>query len=293
MKWFQRIAWLTLALTVGVILWGSVVRATGSGAGCANDWPACRGALVPQAPSGATLIEFAHRLTSGLSLAAVLLLAVWARGLWPAGHRVRRASALALVFVILEALVGAGLVLLSLVGDNATVMRAIFMAGHLINTYLLLASLALTAWWARRPEQEGAPARPSTALVVTLAVLLLLSIAGALTALGDTLFPAGNLREGLTQDFLPTAHFLIRLRVIHPLLALVASVFVFVAMVPQVSRPTTPWSRRLAAAAITLFFVQAAIGGLNLLMGTPLGLQVLHLALADGVWLAVVMCAAV
>src|SRR5271169_6312967 len=104
MKWFQRIAWATLAMTVGVILWGAVVRATGSGAGCANDWPSCRGALVPEAPSGATLIEFAHRLTSGLSLTAVLVLAVWARRLWPTGHRVRRAAVAALVFIILEAL---------------------------------------------------------------------------------------------------------------------------------------------------------------------------------------------
>src|SRR5262245_62215656 len=77
-KAFIRFAWLTLGITIVVIVWGAVVRATGSGAGCGSHWPLCNGVVVPRSPSMATLIELGHRLTSGLALLLVLGLVIGA-----------------------------------------------------------------------------------------------------------------------------------------------------------------------------------------------------------------------
>ena len=75
--WFARLAWLTLAYTALVGLWGGYVRATGSGAGCGAHWPLCNGEVIPRPESLATWIEFSHRLSSGLDLILVAVLAIW------------------------------------------------------------------------------------------------------------------------------------------------------------------------------------------------------------------------
>ena len=87
---FIRFAWITLAVTIVVIVWGAVVRTTGSGAGCGSHWPLCNGGVVPLAPTTATIIEFTHRLTSGVAMILALVLALWARRLFPVGQRARR-----------------------------------------------------------------------------------------------------------------------------------------------------------------------------------------------------------
>src|SRR4051812_28142504 len=97
------------------MLWGAYVRASGSGAGCGAHWPLCNGVVLPPSPQLGTVIEFTHRLTSGLSLALVLLLAIWTFRAFPRGDRMRKAAGLSLFFVISEALIGAGIVLLKLV----------------------------------------------------------------------------------------------------------------------------------------------------------------------------------
>src|SRR6187431_2331429 len=116
---FVRFAWLTLGITVVVIVWGAVVRATSSGAGCGSHWPLCNGQVMPRAPTTATLIELTHRVTSGLALVMVVVLVVWCRRLLPPGHPARRAAFASLVLVLVEAAVGAGLVLFELVGSDA------------------------------------------------------------------------------------------------------------------------------------------------------------------------------
>jgi heme A synthase len=121
---FERLAWVVLIYGVLVIVWGAVVRATGSGAGCGAHWPLCNGDVVPLAPALATVIEFIHRSTSGVILILTALL-VWAAfRTFPAGHAARRAAIWSMVFVLIEAAVGAGIVLLRLVQDNASLLRA-------------------------------------------------------------------------------------------------------------------------------------------------------------------------
>lgn len=113
----------------------------------ASYWPLCDGPVIPRSPQAETLIEYTHRLTSGASLLLVVGLVVWAFRAFPWGHQVRYGAALGLVFMLLEVLVGAGLVVFALVAGNDSLARAAMLAVHLANTFVLLAMLALTAWW--------------------------------------------------------------------------------------------------------------------------------------------------
>jgi hypothetical protein len=94
---------VTLGYAIAVIIWGAVVRATSSGAGCGAHWPLCNGEVVPLAPRVQTVIEFAHRTTSGLILLLTAALVWAARSSYPAGHAARRAAGWSMVFVLIEA----------------------------------------------------------------------------------------------------------------------------------------------------------------------------------------------
>ncbi|MCB1036760.1 MAG: COX15/CtaA family protein, partial [Acidobacteria bacterium] len=149
---FRRFAWAAVLVNLGVILWGAVVRATGSGAGCGSHWPLCDGQVVPPSQAVATLIEYTHRATSGLALILVAILTFWALRSFPRLHRVRKAAIASLILIFIEALVGAGLVIFHLVEDNASPARAVYMGVHLTNTLALMAALTLTAAWG---EEDG------------------------------------------------------------------------------------------------------------------------------------------
>ncbi len=293
---FTRFAWFVLVFLLFVVLWGAFVRATGSGAGCGSHWPLCNGEVVPRAPQVETVIEFTHRVTSAFSGVLVLVMLFWAFRLFPKGHIVRRAAVYSTIFIITEGLVGAGLVLFEWVADNESVARAVSMAVHLVNTFLLLAAVALTAWWSGadtdfRLELRGS-GRPGRLVGVAILLLLLLGVSGAITALGDTLFPAGTLREGIEQDFLPTAHFLVRLRVYHPIIAVLTSVFLWLAA-PVIARARPGVGALFFLYAVrVLVVVQLAAGALNVLLNVPVWMQLVHLLLADLMWLAVVLLGA-
>jgi cytochrome c oxidase assembly protein subunit 15 len=285
---FARYAWITLAYNIAVVLWGAIVRATGSGAGCGSHWPLCNGVMVPRAPTLATIIELSHRLTSGIALLLVVGLAVWAFRGRPRGHAARKAAAFSLFFMLTEAAVGAGLVLFELVADNQSMARALFMATHLMNTFLLLGALTLTAHFAG----GGAPFRLrgqgllGGGLVLGVVGLLLSGVSGAIAALGDTLFPAMSLAHALEQDLSPTAHLLIRLRLFHPGIAIAAGVLtVYLALRLLKSRLGEETSR-FAWWTGGLVFVQILAGAVNVLLLAPVWMQVLHLLLADVLWIA-------
>jgi cytochrome c oxidase assembly protein subunit 15 len=289
-----RFAWVVLAVNLGVILWGSVVRATGSGAGCGNHWPLCNGEVVPRAPELATRIEFSHRATSGLALilVAVLAVAVW-RATAP-GQPARRAAIASLVLILTEAAVGAGLVLFELVADNRSMARALFMGAHLVNTFFLLAALALTAHilgGAPAPRLQGA-GRRALPFFAALATLLLVGSSGAVAALGDTLFPSRTLAEALAQDLSATSHVLIRLRVLHPALAMLFALGLFALAAPLAAEPSTPAAGRWARACLALVVAQSLAGFLNVALLAPVWLQVVHLLLADLLWISLVLLAA-
>jgi heme A synthase len=291
---FARYAWGVLGLNILVILWGAFVRATGSGAGCGSHWPLCNGEVIPVAAQVETLVEFAHRITSGLALLAVLLLFVWGRRLYPRGATARLGVNLSLFFIITEALVGAGLVLFGWTANDDSLGRAISIVVHLVNTFLLLASLSLTAWWASGYASGRFERGSGLFLPLGLGLLgaLLMGASGALTALGDTLFPSGTLAEGLSRDFSPTAHFLERLRVLHPVLAVLVSVSLIALAYFHNFKSYGATSARLARLLIGLLLVQLAAGLVNVLLLAPVWMQIVHLLLADSVWIALVLLSA-
>ncbi len=293
----ERFSWFVLLSNLLVILWGAVVRATGSGAGCGSHWPLCNGEVVPRDPSVATLIEFSHRATSGLALILVLWLTVWVfRGL-KAPHPARRMAGWSMGFMVGEAAVGAALVLLEYVDQNTSVARAAVMAVHLMNTFLLLAALVLTCWALRTGKglPWGSLGQQPEALRVGLAVagLLMVGATGAVAALGDTLFPAASLAEKLTQDFAEGAHPAVRWRFLHPLIAVLVSVHLFLLCRPRLEgggrRTPAAGSLRLSNAVVWLVLAQVAAGVVNVSLLAPVGMQLLHLLLADSLWLAFVL----
>jgi heme A synthase len=219
---------------------------------------------------------------------------IWAFRAYPAGHVVRKGASWSLFFIITEALVGAGLVLFEWVAHDASMGRVISMAVHLVNTFLLLAALALTAWWASGGEALNLKGHGIQTWLFAAGFLfmLVLGISGAVTALGDTLFPSASLAEGLREDFSADAHFLVRLRVWHPIIAILTGTYlVFLAGLTAMFR-ANPTIRRLAAALVGLFVIQGIAGLVNLVLLAPVWMQLVHLLLADLVWLSLVLLAA-
>lgn len=291
---FAKYAWGVLAYNLAVILWGAYVRATGSGAGCGSHWPLCNGEVLPRAPQIETIIEFTHRLTSGVALLLVIGLIIWAFRLYPKGHPVRFGTGLSLFFIITESLLGAGLVLFKLVDQDTSTTRAVAGALHLVNTFLLVGALALTAWWASggRPVQLGRQRILQVITGIALAAMLLLGASGAVTALGDTLFPATSLSEGLQQKFSPTAHFLVRLRLFHPIIAVAVGVYIIIVMGVINARQPNPLTHRLSRVFTVLYGVQLVAGAVNVVLLAPIWLQLVHLLVSDLLWILLVLFAA-
>jgi cytochrome c oxidase assembly protein subunit 15 len=289
-----RFAWLVLLWNLVVILWGAFVRATGSGAGCGAHWPLCNGEVVPRTPDLETMIEFTHRATSGVALLLVLGLVLWVFRARPGGHPARAAAGSALFFILTEAAVGAGLVLFRLVAENESVARALFMAGHLANTFLLLAALALTAHWCATdaPVRREALARDGWAFGLGAFALVAVGKSGAIAALGDTLYPAQSLLGGLAQDLSPTAGVLVRLRIAHPVLALAGTLVVAFVAARVLQSADDAGTRRAAWALPALAVLQVGAGLANVALLAPVWMQLVHLLLADVLWIAFVLLAA-
>ncbi|HVU01594.1 MAG TPA: COX15/CtaA family protein [Polyangiaceae bacterium] len=292
-----RFATGVLAYTLFVILFGAVVRITGSGAGCGQHWPTCQGELVHLPKTVETLIELSHRLTSGLSAVLVGVLVFLSFRTFRAGHPVRVAATASGALMVTESAVGAALVLLRLVGHNTSVARAVVMAVHLVNTSFLMGAILLTAVLARG---ERAPTfdvrRPSVGRVVlALAGTLVVSITGAITALGDTLYPVETTRSlalRLAADQSATATFLERGRAVHPLVAFTVAVLVFSSVHRIRTDVRVASVTRATGRVLVVLGVQLAAGVLNVLLSAPGYVQVLHLGIATALWLSLVLLAA-
>lgn len=283
------------AFNLLVIVWGAYVRASYSGDGCGSHWPLCNGEFVPAGGVVKTLVEFSHRLSSGAALLLVVGLVYAARRVRPRGDRVRRASVAALVFILFEALIGAALVKFRLVVRDDSAARAMVMSLHLVNTFLLLGSLALTAWWAAggaRVRLRG-QGKVGWLFGVALAGALFVAVSGAVTALGDTLFPARTLAEGFRQDLASSSHFLLRLRTFHPAIAIIVGCYAVMSAsyVGNFVR-TDLRLKRLTSTLVSVFVAQVCIGILNITLLAPVWMQLTHLLVADLFWIALVLTSA-
>jgi len=290
---FAKYAWFVVAYNLLVIVWGAYVRASKSGDGCGSHWPLCNGEVIPMAPTVKTIVEFSHRLSSGLALLLTIALLVWAFRAFARQEPVRKFAALAMVFMVLEAAIGAGLVLFEMVAENKSMGRALWMSAHLVNTFLLIAMLAFVAWTASTTQRLSVRVQGGINYLFLAAIIgtLILGVSGAVTALGGTLFPVTSLAEGLKQDLSPTAHILIRLRFFHPFIAIaVGALLIATAFLARAWRAGEA-TRKFSAALIGLVLAQLAAGLANLLLHAPIWLQLVHLLLSDLIWLVLVLLA--
>jgi cytochrome c oxidase assembly protein subunit 15 len=291
----RRFAWAVLVYFTAVILWGALVRATGSGAGCGDHWPLCNGTVLQHSPRVDTMIEFTHRLTSGLSFFSALGLLLWTFAGTVRGH-LARATAIATVgFTLVEAILGALLVKLGLTAQSQSPLRAPYLALHLANTLLLLAALTLTAHLLGRRRgflrRDIRLVSPIGALA-GIFVLLVVGVTGSLTALGDTLFPAHSLGSALAQDFSSGSQWLVRWRWTHPTVAFLASIFLIWLLVRGTKRSEYWDNRVLSAVVLLLLASQYILGVLDVVLLAPVWLQILHLLGADVLWSALVVLTA-
>ena len=291
----RRFAWGVLAYFIAVILWGSLVRATGAGAGCGNHWPLCNGTVLQHSASVNTMIEFTHRITSGLSFFSAVGLLVWTLAGTVRGHLARAAVVASVAFTLVEAILGALLVKLGLTAQSQSPLRPWYLALHLTNTLLLLAALTLTAHLLSRKHGYLRGAIRLVAPFGTIAgivVVLIVGVTGSLAALGDTLFPATSLGSALAQDFSATSGWLVRWRWTHPTIAFMASIFLIWILV-RAAQQTTEWDNRgLSALVLVLLAAQYVLGVLDVVLLAPLWLQIAHLLGADVLWAALVVLTA-
>lgn len=293
MRRFVRFTWFVLVYDVLVVLWGAYVRISFSGDGCGRHWPLCNGELVPHAPHTKMLVELSHRVSSGGSLVLAVVLFAWAWRAFEKGAPARRGAAWVLGFTSAEALIGAGLVLLRLVAHDVSLTRAVSTSLHLTNTFLLLASLVITArtaGGASGPTLRGRGFLGALAGAAVLSVIVV-GATGSIAALGDTLFPSHSVAEGLAQDVSAAAPLFIRLRAIHPFVAIGSGVLLLaLATFAPIARPGRDVAR-LSRALTVAFFVQVGLGVVNIELLAPTWLQLLHLASADVVWVLLVLLA--
>ncbi|MEM6282732.1 MAG: COX15/CtaA family protein [Chloroflexota bacterium] len=288
---FAKYAWFNVFYTVLVILGGALVRATGSGAGCGRSWPTCNGEVVPRAESTEVLIEFSHRLTSSITGLFIIGLVVWAMRRRPqeANPRLLMLGAwMSLLFVIIEGGIGAALVRLELVEDNASVLRAVAIGGHLVNTYVLLLWLVVAAWAASVQKVVLRMSRVTWLLVASLVLMAILSAAGAVTALGDTLFLSGALTEQFGEQG-AAEHFLIQLRIIHPVMAVFVSLFLVGVSYTLIGENTPRNIRWLAYSVMGLVGIQTLMGLTVIILRAPVVTQIMHLLLADALWIVLLL----
>lgn len=289
-KKFPAFAWGTLILNIFVSLWGAVVRATGSGAGCGAHWPTCDGEIVPGLQSSAQWVEYTHRLSSGLALLAVIVMLIWAFRAYGHGHLVRKGAVAAMIFMILESLVGAALVLFGWVEADDSMARVYIMGVHLTNTLLLLGSIFLTAYWSSGGKAFSFKRQGGMGWLhgIGLALGLVLVVTGAIIALGDSLF----LQIGLTPEQSPVLAGILAIRLYHPLTSILVGVYwIVLAYYSAAARPR-PSVKKASWTVIIIILLTWLAGYVNNWLHAPVTMQVIHLLLADLFWLVIVWLSA-
>lgn len=191
--------------------------------------------------------------------------------------------------MIIEALIGAGLVLFELVAFNSSATRAVIGALHLLNTFVLLGSImaVIENLEVKSPAVFELYSTRGLLLMLGMVGIILVGMSGAIAALGDTLFPSPTLIEGIRQDFNANAHFLLRLRIWHPVIALLASLSILIGI--RLPPPGEMRAPQLQMVLTLLIMTQLLAGLINVLLLAPVWLQILHLLLADLIWLGLIV----
>jgi len=289
------VAWGALGAALLAIVMGAVVRGTLSGDGCGNSWPGCQGAIIPRSGDNAQFIEFSHRVVSGISLVVTVGLVVAVLRAFRSPHPARKAALYSLAFLLAEALIGAVIVLYGWVAHDRSAARQISVPLHVVNTFLLTASLALTIWLVagRATPRLRGQRKLLTRIAILAALMLLVAATGATTSVADTLFGADSVREGIQQDLSSQSALIVRLRVLHPVIAVTTGILLAAfarAHLDEAERRGLAWPAWVLMLGVA---GQAALGFLHIALLTPLATALVHLAVAQVLWLALVFLAVI
>ncbi len=291
MKNYSRFAWAFLAYNFYVILGGAYVRATGSGAGCGEHWPLCNGVVVPNFSTFHTIIEYTHRVSSGIVGIGSIILLVWAFKVTKKKDPIRISAIIAFCFVVFEALLGAGLVIFGLVANNSSYFRAIVMSLHLVATFILIASISLTAAWSSGFKFNKFNMQTKKFLPVSLIIvgMFVVGMSGAITALGDTLFRPNSVGEGVIHEIINPSHFLMSLRIYHPIFAVIVAIYTVFTAWSLTNKNSSSIQKKLTFSITGIFILQIFIGFINIALLAPVWMQIIHLLIADIAWIFCVL----
>ncbi|WP_413561271.1 COX15/CtaA family protein [Bdellovibrio sp. HCB209] len=281
---YKKFAFGLLVYTILVILWGAWVRISHSGDGCGDTWPLCHGKLIPEAERGKTWVEYGHRLTSGIYGLVVIYFYWVARKIYDKSHFARTAALATLIFMITEALLGAKLVLFGLVASNDTPYRAFVMALHQLNSFMLTGSVALAYAAATLSDTTPAPLANYRKYKLFPWIIVVLGVTGAWAALSNSLFPSENLFDGFLADLSTESHFLVRLRGLHPVLAVTCAGSLALFFWLKAQSTDNPLLQKKSAQMSTFLIVGILFGMGTLLFHAPTWMKVTHLCFGHGIW---------
>ena len=273
----------TAGLTTSIlsILAGAIVRATGSGDGCGASWPTCNGRVIPSLETSSEIIEFSHRSISGVLLIVTLLLFVKSKDPdTPLLHK--KIIHYLTFFVLLEAAIGAVIVIYEWVGLNSSLPRIIAVPLHLVNTFALLGFYTLIFYLLRESENKLSNFFDKR-IKIAFVLFFLTGATGSITALADVLFPSASFVEGFIEDFDSTSEVLTRLRILHPFVSTILSIFLF----SESNRFKKEFAIDTSIIKV-LVIVGVILGVLNVVSNIILPLSILHLLLADLLWITYV-----
>jgi len=268
-----------LLLSIASILAGAFVRATGSGDGCGATWPTCKGKIIPALSDTSELIEFSHRTVSGVLLVVTLIIFAKTRK-FQKESLVRTVTNYLTFFVIFEALIGAVIVIFEWVGLNSSLPRIIAVPIHLVNTFGLLGSYAILYKILQDDLQNIKNMFNKNFLLIS-SLFLLSGATGSITALADVLFPSASFLEGFLADFDRTSEVLTRLRILHPIISSTLSIVLYV-YATGIRKKYNVSVKPLQ----TLILIAVFLGVINVLSNIVLPLSILHLAIADFLWIS-------
>jgi heme A synthase len=287
----RRLSFAALALAFCQIVFGAIVRITGSGWGCGEHWPQCAGYWFPPLERVDLIIELMHRyLALGVTVAVLaLVVSAWRRralaGVGGRGGGLRPA-ALALGIVVATALLGAATIKLRL--------NPLIIVAHLVLAMSLLAALIVAAMragglGATRATGSATAARTwrvaRAAAVLAFIVLVLGALTANLGAAGACLgFPHCRVYSSPNRD-------LVYLQLTHRVVAFLFALHVLGAVRRLLGRPEAGVVKRAGAVAAGAIVLQIIVAAALVETRLPPVLQSLHQAVGTFVWIAVVIFA--
>lgn len=281
-RWFTLLALITASLTLGLIVFGAVVRVTDSGLGCKNTWPLCNGTIIPPLDNVTAWIEWLHRLFAlligafGLVTLGVAITAYRRRN-----RPVITATAIAAVLFFVQSTLGAIVVVMDLPPTFVTL--------HLGTAMLLLAALLTAALFSmHKPVRIYKPDRFTALAYITAALSLVIILTGALVrgsgaTLACTTWPLCNGSVlPVEQGQWALIHMFHRLAV--GALGITVVILVWLAFANRKERGV----RMLAVLAGATYFAQAGVGAMFVLSSAAPLWGAMHVLFAALTWAALV-----